>query len=166
MRNKSQSRIRPLLTTTRLGFLLFVVASLAACGTTKLPGSATGLCDIIPKAEYAVKGVTQYDQDFVDEAVTAGATCGHPAPKARPAEWDTARPKAPSAAKGRRTPKPGLVSRIRDAIIPRAHAAPPPLPAERPASLPAADPPPVIEAKPEPKPEPKPLAPVDELLGR
>src|SRR4051812_205575 len=90
MLNKSHKRTRPLFLTMRLGFLSFALASLAACATTKLPGSAAGLSEVIPTAEYVVLGKTQYDQDFVDACVVAGDTVGHAPPKPRPPELDKA----------------------------------------------------------------------------
>jgi hypothetical protein len=72
MLTKSHKRMRRLRPTIYVGLMLFATASLGACGTTKLPASVAGLCNVIPKAEYAVLGKTPYDQDFVDAAVIAG----------------------------------------------------------------------------------------------
>lgn len=164
MRNKSHRKTRPLFMTMRLGLALFAIASLGACATTKLPGSAAGLCDIIPKAKYAVLGKTQYDQDFVDEAVTAGASCGHPAPEARPAELDKAPiVQAPPAV----ARKPTLRERLKRTISRRPGTVDPVAsPIVVPASLPQIGqplPPPDPEP-PTPAALPKPRSPVEMLL--
>lgn len=154
MLNKSHKKTRRLRQIICGGLLSFALVSLAACGTIKVPASVAGLCNVIPKAEYAVLGKTQYDQDFVDAAVVAGDSCGYDAPKPRPPELDNPRvltvPPAPAR-------KPTLRERLR-AKISRAPGRVDPAPARivLPASLPqvgqplpSPDPPPVVQpAKP------------------
>lgn len=152
--------------------LLLLTVSVTGCGTTKLPGSVAGLCDVYPNAEYAVVGKTQYDQDKVDEYVAVGTgVCGKALPKARPPSFDepsrgsalptaAAPPRKPSLwgrvkAKLKRTPKaPAPVAGYVEPLQP---AAPVylPVPAARPAGV---DPPPV------PAPAPAKRDRLDELL--
>ncbi len=70
-----------------------------ACGTLPKGSVAGSDCTIAHTPEYAVKGKTQYDQNWVDrttERLVAG--CNQPRPKARPASLDAPKVK-PSAKK-------------------------------------------------------------------
>jgi hypothetical protein len=66
---------------------------LAGCVTTN-KGSVAGECRLVSTPQYAVKGRTNYDQNWIDdttERLVGG--CKQARPKARPASLD-AKPKA------------------------------------------------------------------------
>ena len=104
------------------------------------------------RPEYAVLGRTGYDQNWIDSNTEAGvAACGWQRPKPRPQGLDKATGgKRLGPAKTKRS---GLISRIKRAVLPSAHA---------PTSAPAATSTPEMPSVPaEPA---KPRDPVDELL--
>lgn len=81
---------------------------LTACASRDVIGSVTGgQCDpnIARTPEYAVKGRTNYDQNWIDET-TEGLVggCGQPRPKARPTSLD-AKPVLKSAPAPKPAPK-------------------------------------------------------------
>lgn len=79
-------KIASALTVLTLGTLL------AACASSGKVGSlAGGECRLVRTPDYAVKGRTTYDQNWIDdttERLVGG--CGQARPKARPVGWDVA----------------------------------------------------------------------------
>lgn len=133
--------------------LLIACASLAlaGCQTTGPASVKGGECRIFERPEYAVRGLRQYDQDWVDSQIEGGVGgCGWKRPKARPASFDVVPGRKAIVAPVR---KRGIIGRIKDRVLP-----PAPVQAPEPVVQP-----PVIVA-PAPAPPPKPRDPVDELL--
>lgn len=97
----------------QLVLVVTIVLLVTACSTSPI-GSVTGSeCKIVRAPEYAVKGKTAYDQNWIDDT-TVGivAGCNQPRPKARPASLD-----APVISKAMPLPKPApKKKRLRDAI--------------------------------------------------
>jgi len=71
-------------------FLMFVVAIiLGGCANPTIGSVAGGECKLTHTPAYAVRGKTEYDQEWVDdttEALVRG--CKQPRPKARPVSLD------------------------------------------------------------------------------
>lgn len=133
----------------RVLLLGLIAAALAGCQTTGPASVRGGECRIFERPEYAVRGLRQYDQDWVDRQVEGGVGgCGWKRPKARPASFDAVPGRKVVAAPVR---KRGIVARIKDRVLP-----PPPVQAPEPVVQA-----PVVAA---PAPPPKPRDPVDELL--
>ena len=129
-------------------------ALLSACQggkmLTSIPGGEAKVFEAPP---LAVRGVTKYDQGWIDSQIEGGvASFGWQRPAARPAALDkhpAIRP-APAPAKRR-----GIIKRIKDRVT-----------GKTPAIAPVPYVPPVATAKPDPAPEPPPPPRdrVDELL--
>lgn len=118
--------------------------ALAGCVTTDGPASVSGTCKVFDAPKYAVRGATQYDQDWIDPTIESGVgACKWPRPAARPPEMDAPRavplPKPRPVAKKR-----NLLQRAKAKVWPTASVAPvvavpeapapaplPPLPAPR-----------------------------------
>jgi hypothetical protein len=164
---------RPLLGLLRLAALSLTVA-LAGCAGTSLPASVTGgECKVFPRPEYAVRGKTLYDQNWVDDTVESGVgACQWQRPAARPPALDgpeALRPRAAPAAVPLK--KASLMSRTFGHIRKKPKVKPGvvdpvPSPTPRPVNIVVPD---VIVAEPEPEvappPPAPPRAPVDELLS-
>lgn len=85
---------------------------LAGCVTTN-KGSVAGECRLVSTPQYAVKGRTSYDQNWIDdttERLVGG--CGQPRPKARPASLD-AKPVVVKAPIPKSAPKATLWERFK-----------------------------------------------------
>jgi hypothetical protein len=68
--------------------------ALGACATTGGGSVAGGECKFLERPTYAVRGVRQYDQDWIDSTVEGGVgACKWARPAARPAELDAKPPK-------------------------------------------------------------------------
>lgn len=140
----------------RLAAIILCAGLLAGCQTTGPASVKGGECRIFERPEYAVRGLRQYDQDWVDSQIEGGVGgCGWKRPKARPASFD--------AVPGRKaTPAPvkkrSIVRRIKDRVV-HPFTPAPPVAAPEPAPQPA-----VAAPAPPPPPPPKPRDPVDELL--
>lgn len=104
----------------RLAALLSILA-LGGCVTTG--GSVTnGECKVFERPPYAVRGVTQYDQDIADNFVESGVGgCKWDRPAARPAELDASR--APKAV-AKPVKRPGVLKRIKAKVWPTAAVVP------------------------------------------
>lgn len=80
--------------------LVLTVLLLTGCASTPPRGSVVGgECKLFHTPTYAVKGKTEYDQEYVDdvtEALVRG--CKQPRPKARPASLDAPKAAIPAAA--------------------------------------------------------------------
>lgn len=130
-------------------FALPFLALLGGCVTTDGPGSVSGTCSVFTPPTYAVRGATQYDQDWIDPTIEGGVgACHWPRPAARPAVMDAPQPKRHVPLPKKR---PGLVARVKAKVWPTAAVAP-------------------VVAVPEPEPAPvaPPAAPrsaIDELLN-
>jgi hypothetical protein len=156
----------------RLAALSLTVA-LAGCAGTSLPGSVLGgECKVFPRPEFAVRGQTTYDQNWVDDTVESGVGgCKWERPKPRPPALDA--PAARRAAPLVLAPvvkKPGIVRRTANRVLHRTPKPAPgeatPLPTERPFDLEPTQPVPYIQpVAPPPPPPPPPKEPVDELLS-
>jgi hypothetical protein len=125
---------------------------LTACQSGKMLTSIpSGEAKVFEAPPYAVRGVTKYDQGWIDSQVEGGvAAFGWPRPAARPAALDkhpAIRP-APAPAKKR-----GVVKRIKDRIT-----------GNNPAIAPVPYLPPAPVAQPVPATPPPPRDRVDELL--
>jgi hypothetical protein len=122
--------------------LILVAAAvlLAGCETTGPMSIAGSECKIFERPPYAVRGVRQYDQNWIDSQVEGGiGACGWKRPAARPASMD-----APAAAAARAAPakRRGVVARIKAMVRPEpAPAAAPAAPVAEPAPAPASAPP-------------------------
>jgi hypothetical protein len=164
----------------RLLFLLPMFSLLGGCFLTPNGGSiAGGECKIFDAPKYVVRGLRQYDQDWIDSTIEVGVgACRWQRPAQRPAAIDqvAGRPvAAPMHPKKR-----GLIRRIRDRLTRHDREASPPAPtveqispepdhpvpapkAEQPAPVP--EPQPVESApQPDPVPPPKPRSRLEELL--
>lgn len=134
---------------------LFVVAlavALGGCGETIRGSIAGGESKVFQAPEYAVRGETQYDQDWIDGNVEAGiAGFNWPRPKARPPAMDGA---PPPRVVGRK--KPGFVQRIKARVMGTPPAAP--MTEVAPLQMPMMPAPPAVKPV-------EPIDPVDELLG-
>lgn len=149
MLQQSQRKTRRPSSNSGKFLLAFVAVALTGCGTTKLPGSVAGSCEIYPSPQYAVVGKTQYDQDTIDEYVAIGSdVCGKARPAARPPELDGKQPGEVTPVPAPRK-RPGIGAKLRKQIsrmnpLRPAHAAPISVPAGLPtvgAPLPTTDPP-------------------------
>jgi hypothetical protein len=70
---------------------------------------------------YVVLGKKQYDQDWIDGNIAAGAGgCGWPAPQPRPPEFDAGKAVSSKVVK----PKPSLGARVKAKVQRAVHAAP------------------------------------------
>lgn len=101
---------------------LALLLVLGGCVTTDGPGSVSGTCSVFTGPQYAVRGATQYDQDWIDPTIEGGVgACHWPRPAARPAAMD-----APRAARHVPLPKkrPGLVARVKAKVWPVEKVAP------------------------------------------
>lgn len=149
-------------------FSALCVASLVLAGCAEhgpIGSEKGGECKIFPPPKYAIRGATQYDQDWADDTVESGVGgCRWPRPAPRPALLDTASAK-PVAVPAK---KHGIIRRIKDKVkkVESRFVSPKPpvLPTPEPPAAPTISAPAVIVAAPEP---PKPAAPrsrLDELL--
>lgn len=143
----------------RLLVLCFSALMLSGCVTTGPASIKGGECRIFERPQYAVRGLRQYDQDWIDSQVEGGVGgCRWKRPAARPPSFDAVqgqRAKAPPVKKR------GFMRRIKDRVVhPFTKRVAPieetPLPPVVVAPTPAAPQPPA--------PPPKPRDPVDELL--
>lgn len=121
---------------------------LSGCVTTGGGSVAGGECKVFERPPYAVRGVTQYDQDVADNFVESGVGgCKWERPAARPAELDAA-------------PAPRKIKKKKPVWLRLLHwpakAAPVIVVPEAPAA-------PVVEVAPAPLP-PAPRSAIDELL--
>jgi hypothetical protein len=147
------------------------IVALAGCAGTSLPASVTGgECRVFPRPEYAVRGKTKYDQNWVDDTVESGVGgCKWQRPAARPPALDAApsvgRPAVAAVPQKRASLMQRTFGHLRRKVpVPRTRPGrvdPVPSETPRPAS---------IEPEPEPEvvaapPPPPPRAPVDELLS-
>jgi hypothetical protein len=136
--------------------ILLLASVLGGCATEPRGSIAGGECHIFERPAYAVRGKTQYDQDWVDGNVEAGiGGCKWARPAPRPPELDAAPGTKPAVVKPAK--RRGLFRRIKDHVLPKKW----PDKAAPVATTP--EPPPVVAAPP-PPPPPKPRDPVDELL--
>lgn len=72
-------------------FLILLPFALAGCVTTGGGSERGGECKVFERPPYAVRGVTQYDQDIADNFVESGVGgCKWKRPAARPPEMDAA----------------------------------------------------------------------------
>lgn len=135
----------------RLVLLGLIGLALAGCQTTSPASVKGGECRIFERPEYAVRGLRQYDQDWVDSQVEGGVGgCGWRRPKARPASFDAVPGRKAAAAPVK---KRGFFKRVKDRVLPPAAVQAP-----QPATMPV----PAIVSQSAPL--PKPRDPVDELL--
>jgi hypothetical protein len=113
-----------------------------------------GECRIFDAPQYAVRGKTGYDQDWIDGNVEAGVGgCGWKRPAARPPELD-ARPKAATpVSHSKPKKKPSFLARVKARVTGK--------PVE-PVPYIVAPPAPIVA---EPTPAPAPRDPVYEFLG-
>lgn len=101
---------------------LLLAAMLGGCVTTGGGSVAGGECKVFERPAYAVRGVTQYDQDVADNFVESGVGgCKWARPAARPAELDASPPPKVVAKPFK---KRSLVQRVKVKIWPRASTAP------------------------------------------
>lgn len=138
-----------------LGMSAFLLAGCMTTGPSSVKG---GECRIFERPEYAVRGKTRYDQDWVDGNIEAGVGgCGWRRPKTRPASFDA----TPAQRKATAPPpkKKTVIQRIKDRV---AH------PFTKQVEPVVESPPvPVVIPRPQPSPSappPKPTDPADELL--
>lgn len=143
---------------TAAAFLSLLV--LGGCVTTGTGSVVGGECKVMERPQYVVRGVRQYDQDWIDSTIEGGiGACKWERPAARPPELDA--PKAPPAPV---TPKKkrGWIWRALPALRKK------PLPASSAPVAPAvtiSEPPP-LAAEPEPIATPTaPRSAIDELLN-
>lgn len=117
-----RSLIRLASSLVRSGAPVIVALLLAGCAS-RGPGSiAGGECRIFEAPKYEVRGVRDYDQDWIDSQVEGGVGgCHWTRPKPRPAALDASPAAKAAPAKPARR---GIVRRIRDRILPPAAAAP------------------------------------------
>lgn len=159
-----------------LALLLLLAPLLGACASKPLGGSIAGsICKgIIERPEYAVKGATRYDQDWIDPTIeSAGGACHWAPPAPRPPELDAQpAPKvSPMPAKKRgawRRLSDRAHQLLRKNVWPKKPAAPveplPDLP-KMPATQAPISPPPAAMRLPAPAvPMPRPRSALDELL--
>lgn len=146
----------------RLLALLLLAPLLGGCLQTFGGSVAGGGCKFIERPPYAVRGLRQYDQDWVDSTIEGGVGACHwkrPAPRPPALDAGPARKAAVAPPKKR-----GLLRRIRDRVRPAAQpdATAPALSPEAPAEVPA--PSPVEPAAAPPAPATTPRSAIDELL--
>lgn len=136
----------------RMVLIAALALPLAGCFEATRGSITGGECKVFDPPPFAVRGLRQYDQDWIDGNIEAGVGgCGWERPQVRPASMD-----ASPAQKAKATPKPakkrGIIKRIRDRIV-------------HPLTVPVA---PIVESPLTPVivvPAPPPLLdPVDELL--
>jgi hypothetical protein len=152
---------------------LLLTAVLAGCAGTSLPASVTGgECRVFARPEFAVRGKTKYDQNWVDDTVESGVGgCGWQRPAARPPALDAAPSVGGPAVVAVPLKRASLMSRTFGHIRKKPKVKPGvvdpvPSPTPRPVNIVVPD---VIVAEPEPEVAPSPpappRAPVDELLS-
>jgi hypothetical protein len=103
--------------------ILPLLAALGGCVTTQGPASVSGECAIFEAPRYAIRGKTQYDQDWADSTIEGGVGgCHWTRPAPRPAALDaphpTPKPK-PAPVK-----KPTALQRIKAKVWPTKPVAP------------------------------------------
>ncbi|WP_375782925.1 hypothetical protein ACE10Z_23715 [Bradyrhizobium sp. Pha-3] len=148
----------------RIILLLLLAPLLNACASHG-PGSiAGGECKIFEAPRYAIKGETQYDQDWVDSTIEGGVGgCHWTRPSPRPAELDAGEKKTKAAAP-RTTAKPrrSFLRRFHDQFAPKKK------PGDVPSPAPAAEMPPArqepLAVEPTPAPPPAPRSRIEQLL--
>jgi hypothetical protein len=122
---------------------LLLVAMLGGCVTTGGGSVTGGECRVFERPPYAVRGVTQYDQDVADNFVESGVGgCKWTRPAARPAALD-ATPVAKHVAKP--VKRRSLVARVKAKVWPGAAVAPVEAVPDMPAPTPRAAPRSVID---------------------
>lgn len=117
----------------RLALPLLLAVTLGGCMTTDGPGSVSrGECKVFHAPKYAVRGATQYDQDWTDSTIEGGVgACRWKRPAPRPAALNGAQP-APVAKK-----RVGWVKRVKAKLFPaRTAPAPQSVPAAPPVAAP------------------------------
>lgn len=101
---------------------LMLAAMLGGCATTGGGSVTGGECKVFERPPYAVRGVTQYDQDVADNFVESGVGgCKWKRPAARPATLDAA-PAPKTAAKPAK--KRTLIQRVKAKVWPTNVVAP------------------------------------------
>lgn len=131
---------------------------LAGCATGKgITSIDGGESKVFEAPEYAIRGSTQYDQNWIDSQVEGGvAAFGWPRPKPRPPELDAR--SVPRTAVAKAAPSKGFIKRIRDKVAT--------LKPEKPVEFVGAPIVPAVAPRPEPPaPPPRKRDAVDELLG-
>lgn len=129
---------------------------LAGCITTDGPGSVAGSCKSFEAPQYAIRGATQHDQDWIDPQIESGVGACHWArPAPRPAEWDAPMPVKAKAAPApvKKKKKVGWIWRLKWNR---------PVPVAAPTELPAVE---VTAPEPPPAPPPAPRSAIDILLN-
>jgi hypothetical protein len=157
-------------TIVRLGAFVLLTSLLGACVNRDIGSVTGGECKVFQRPPNAVRGLRQYDQDWIDSTIEGGVGgCHWARPAPRPAQLDappavTRKPVTAPAPKK----KPGLLRRIHDGMLGKPTAEPVVAPeaAEPPASTletPDLAPPVEPQQPPDPPPAPKRSA-LDELL--
>ncbi len=150
---------------SRIILLLLLTPMIGGCALFGGPGSvAKGECKIFEAPKYAIKGKTQYDQDWADSTIEGGVGgCHWDRPAPRPASLDT-----PIITKAVVPPvkakRHWLFNRAKDsakAAVSKVWPEKPVAPVE--ASPPPPEPPAPVVPQPEPVPPP-PRSPIDRLL--
>lgn len=114
------------------------LAGCASGGNLKI-ATIEGACEVFEPPKYAVKGVTRYDQRWIDGNTEAGiGACRWPRPQARPAELGG----APVARRAAPKKKPGIFTRIKRSVVGPAQARPEPDPEPLPPAREVVVPPP------------------------
>lgn len=133
--------------------LLLPIITLAGCATAPKVSVMNGECKTFERPPYAIRGLRQYDQDWIDSTIEGGVgACGWQRPAERPAELD-----APAKVTHKTHAKRKLKPWVR--FLHFLHHSPKPVVAPEPV---AADP---VPEPPAPPPPPAPKRPIDELLG-
>lgn len=97
--------------------ILPLLAALGGCETTGT-GSVKGSCRAFEAPQYAVRGATQHDQDWIDPTIESGiGACNWTRPAPRPAAWD-AKPSPPPIHKAAK--KRTFAARVKEKIWPEA----------------------------------------------
>lgn len=144
----------------RIAGIALAAILLAGCSTTSgITSIAGGEAKVFEAPKYEVRGVTQYDQDWIDNAVEGGiGAFGWPRPAERPPGLD----KRPAVHAAPVVKRPSFLKRLKA----RVSRAPPPI--VPPATQWPATPPTSLEASPAPADDPvaapTPRSPLDELL--
>lgn len=90
--------------------------SLAGCASVPDPRIATlsnGACKAFTRPQYALKGVTEYDQAWADDYIETGVgACGWKRPEPRPKSWDKPKVVTPAPAAIKPKKKPGFLRRL------------------------------------------------------
>jgi hypothetical protein len=134
--------------------IVLLAALLGGCASKGPASIAGGECRIFEAPKYEVRGVRDYDQDWIDSQVEGGiGGCHWKRPLRRPASIDAAPAAGPSIVKPaivKPAKRRGLVARIRDRVMPTRS---PPATAAAPMPAPA---PVVVEPIAPPAPAPRP----------